>query len=357
MNIIFSIGDINGIGFEVLIKALNNNQHLFENNTFSIVANITIIQKLIINYNQLGYNNSGNRTCFIVDNSIIVGNNPKGNNSQNRIKIIDIISQKISPILKEIQNEESIIDFGKISKDIGTIAYLSFVEAINLVLKNPINNALVTLPISKKAITLEHPHFIGHTEELIEVCKAKNGFMILFDAQLRVALATIHIPISRVSKRITGKRLRNLIKNYDTTLKKDFRISNPKIAVLSLNPHSSDNGMFGNEEKDTILPAIKVMQRKGINVEGTFAADGFFASKKYIDYDGVIAMYHDQGLIPLKMLANGGGVNFTANLPIVRTSPDHGTAYEIAGKNIANSQSMVEAINGAIDILNNRIKT
>jgi 4-hydroxythreonine-4-phosphate dehydrogenase len=356
MNIIFSIGDINGIGFEVLIKALNNNQYLFENNTFSIVANIAIIQKLIDNYNQLGYNNSENWLCSIIDDSIIVGNNFKEKKTQNRIKIIDITSKKNLPILKASYNENSIIDFGKISRDIGTIAYLSFIEAINLALKDPIHNALVTLPISKKAIAIDNPNFIGHTEELIDVCKAKNGFMILFAAQLRVALATIHIPINRVSRRITGKRLRNLIKNYNTTLKKDFSIIHPKIAVLSLNPHSSDNGMFGNEEKDIILPAIQVMQRKGINVEGAFAADGFFASKKYADYDGVIAMYHDQGLIPLKMLGDGGGVNVTANLPIVRTSPDHGTAFEIAGKNTANAQSMIAAINAAIEISNNRIK-
>jgi len=347
MNIVFTVGDINGIGFEVLLKAFLKNPNWFQNHNFSIVANAVIIQKLLGKYNNFQTENifkySGNSIIF-------------NSNEKQKVEIIEIKNQNAKQIFKDFANNNLNIEFGKISKEAGIIAYHSILEATKLTLNNNSDNknfdAIITLPISKTAIHLSEKSFIGHTEKITELCGKKQSIMILFAGKLRVTLATVHIPIYSVSKRITGKRLRNLIKNFNTVLKNDFGIENPKIAVLGLNPHSSDNSMFGNEEKKIIIPAIEVMKRKNINVFGAFAADGFFASKQYENFDGIIAMYHDQGLIPLKMLANGGGVNFTACLPIVRTSPDHGTAFEIAGKNIANENSMIEAINSAIDIFN-----
>ena len=258
-------------------------------------------------------------------------------------------------IAKEIKNNTFDFKLGETCQKAGTIAYHSINEATKLVIDKQYD-ALVTLPISKTAIHLYNKQFIGHTEFITNLCKKKQSMMILFTETLRVALVTIHIPLYKVSKQITSKKLRTLIKNFNIILKKDFAIPTPRIAMLGLNPHSGDNGMFGNHEQQILIPAIEVMKKKGVNIEGPFAADGFFASQNYQHFDGVIAMYHDQGLIPLKMLAKGGGVNFTANLPIVRTSPDHGTAFDIAGKNIANWQSMSEAIHFAIELSERRKK-
>ena len=349
MKIVFTVGDINGIGFEVLLKALSANPSWFQKHSFSIVASSIIIQKLLEKYSNV-WNKD---ICKYSENSIIINNNEK-----QKIEIIEIKNPIAKNFIKDfnsngINSNKINIEFGQITKEAGIIAYHSILEATKLTI-NKNFDAIITLPISKKAIHLSEKSFVGHTEKITELCEKKQSIMILFTDKLRVALATTHIPIYSVSRRITKKRLQTLIKNFCTVLKNDFGIEEPKIAVLGLNPHSSDNSMFGNEEEKIIIPAINVMQRKGINVFGTFSSDGFFARKQYENFDGVIAMYHDQGLIPLKMLTSGGGVNFTACLPIVRTSPDHGTAFEIAGKNIANANSMIDAINSAIGIANNR---
>ena len=344
MKIVFTVGDINGIGFEVLLKAFLANPSWFQKHSFSIVASSVIIQKLLEKYNEIQNKN----TFKYFENCIIINNNEK-----QKIEIIEIKNPNAKQIIKDFASNKINIEFGKISKEAGIIAYHSIIEATKLT-TNKFFDAIVTLPISKTAIHLSEKTFVGHTEKITELCGKKQSIMILFAGKLRVALATTHIPLHSVSRRITGKRLRTLLKNFSTVLRKNFGIVNPKIAVLGLNPHSSDNSMFGNEEEKIIIPAINVMKRKGINVFGAFSSDGFFASKQYENFDGIIAMYHDQGLIPLKMLANGGGVNFTACLPIVRTSPDHGTAFEIAGKNIANENSMIDAINSAIEIAHSR---
>jgi 4-hydroxythreonine-4-phosphate dehydrogenase len=338
MKIIFTTGDINGIGIEVLFKALLNNESWFDSHCFSIMGN-NIVLKHIIDKNY-------NKFAKVNNDEIIL-------KSGHKIKIIEIKHTDVLKIGKQIRQQELDLEIGQISKDAGIVAYHSIVEATKLTISKEFN-AIVTLPISKKAIHFYDKDFIGHTELITKLCSKKNSIMILFTDRLRVALATIHTPIFKISRQITAKRLRTLCKKFNSTLKNDFGIQNPKIAMLGLNPHSSDNGMFGTEENQIINPTIDVMQKKRIDIEGAFAADGFFASKSYEKYDGVIAMYHDQGLIPLKMLGNGGGVNFTANLPIVRTSPDHGTAFEIAGKNIANEQSITNSINSAITILQNR---
>ena len=178
--------------------------------------------------------------------------------------------------------------------------------------------------------------------------------MILFSGDLRVALVTIHVPVSKVAEQLTTEAIVEKIKQFDASLNKDFNIVKPRIAVLSLNPHSGDNGLIGNEEKEIIIPAIEEARAQKIHAFGPYAADGFFGSGNYKKFDGVLAMYHDQGLAPFKALAGTGGVNFTAGLPIVRTSPDHGTGYDIAGQNLADPESMRQAIYAAIDIHRNR---
>ena len=340
MKIIFTIGDVNGVGLEVCLKALLNNDAWFIPHSFFIMGNKNILKYIIDkNYSELAK----------IDNTL----NEIVLKSGNKITIIELKHTDILQIAKQINNNKLDFVLGEVSKEAGIIAKHSIIEATKLTISKEFD-AIITLPISKEAIHLSDTFFIGHTELLTKLCNKKNSIMILFADKLRVALATIHTPIFKVSKQITSKRLRTLCKNFNSTLKKDFGIDNPKIAMLGLNPHCGDNGMFGTEENKIIKPTIEVMKKKGIGIDGTFSADGFFASKTYLKYDGVIAMYHDQGLIPLKILANGGGVNFTANLPIVRTSPDNGTGFEIAGKNIANEQSMIDSIQSAIMIAKNR---
>ena len=178
--------------------------------------------------------------------------------------------------------------------------------------------------------------------------------MILATETLRVALVTTHLPLAQVSSGISKELIMEKLKTLDLSLKRDFRVENPRIAVLGLNPHAGENGLLGNEENEIIAPAVKEAQDKGILCAGPFAADGFFGTGRYKQFDAVLAMYHDQGLIPFKTIAMDEGVNFTAGLPIVRTSPDHGTAYEIAGKNIASEESFRQAIYMGVDICKNR---
>ena len=197
--------------------------------------------------------------------------------------------------------------------------------------------------------------FPGHTEYLeTSLGEGSKALMILFSGDLRVALVTIHVPVSKVAEQLTTEAIVEKIKQFDASLNKDFNIVKPRIAVLSLNPHSGDNGLIGNEEKEIIIPAIEEARAQKIHAFGPYAADGFFGSGNYKKFDGVLAMYHDQGLAPFKALAGTGGVNFTAGLPIVRTSPDHGTGYDIAGQNLADPESMRQAIYAAIDIHRNR---
>ncbi len=213
--------------------------------------------------------------------------------------------------------------------------------------------AMVTLPVSKEACTQAGWTFPGQTEMLA----ARTGgtpLMVLCTRDLRVALATIHEPLTTVSSLITHDNVRMRIEALHTSLTTDWNITHPKIAVLGLNPHAGEHGMFGHEELDVIAPAIASVGRQGIDAAGPFPADGFFAFGAYASYDGILAMYHDQGLIPLKLLAHGGGVNMTAGLPIVRTSPDHGTGFSLAGKGMADPLSTKEAIQFARDIVRNR---
>ena len=325
MNFIVTIGDANGISLEVFIKAVkeNINSNTIQENNFTLIGNIDVIKQYISKINIV---------CLLSDNKIII--------SDKSINIIDV-------------GYGYNVNFGECSKEAGLLSIKAVEQAAKLTLSKEYD-AMITLPVNKEAISKTYPDFKGHTNFIADICGEKNPIMILFNENLRVALATVHIPIYSVSRRITKKRLCSLSKSFNKVLIKDFGVVNPKIAMLGLNPHAGENGVIGKEEKQIINPAIEISKKKGIDIYGAFASDGFFAQKDYKNFDGVIAMYHDQGLIPLKLISNGNGVNFTANLPIVRTSPDHGTGFDLAGKNTASAQSTFNSIEAAVSIVNSR---
>lgn len=215
--------------------------------------------------------------------------------------------------------------------------------------------AMVTAPVSKEAIALAGSPFRGHTEMLAALCGTPDDvLMILSSNTMNVGLVTIHVPLAEVAAMITGVRVRHTIRLAHRAMRKDYGIEDPKLAILALNPHAGDGGLLGGEEQTIIAPAVSAMQEEGIDVAGPFAADGFFSAHTQQMYDIIIAMYHDQGLVPFKLQAMGRGVNVTVGLPIVRTSPDHGTAYNIAGHGLASAASMKEAISFARAIALNR---
>lgn len=252
-------------------------------------------------------------------------------------------------------DEEVKVDMGQPTAESGRAAYLALERAMEDYEKG-YYDVLVTAPICKSAIQGEDFHFPGHTEFLQQRLSAngEEALMILMNDKMRVALVTTHLPISQVANAITEEAVENKLRLLHTSLRRDFLISEPRIAVLSLNPHAGDNGLIGNEEAESIVPAIQKLNEEGINCFGPYPADGFFGDAAYRKFDAVLAMYHDQGLAPMKALGMADGVNFTAGLKLVRTSPDHGTAYDIAGKGIADENSMRQAIYKAIDIFRNR---
>lgn len=262
-------------------------------------------------------------------------------------------NQNFIPVLAVRKFVKPIIKPGKLSFEAGRLAIESVIAAAVLCLTRVVQG-MVTAPISKEAMNIDRFAFPGQTEILAAVCGSKQFAMFLAYNNFRVGLATIHLPIREVADTLTRKLISEKINILNDSLKKDFGINSPKIAVLGLNPHAGENGILGEEEIKTIHPAIKLAKRKKINVEGPFSADGFFGAGMYKNFDAILAMYHDQGLIPLKMEGFDKGVNFTAGLQIVRTSPDHGTAFSIAGKGIANPDSTIEALKLAVEIINNR---
>lgn len=251
--------------------------------------------------------------------------------------------------------EEVIIEMGKPTPAGGKYAAISLEKACDALKEGQVD-VLVTAPINKHTIQSENFKFPGHTEYLASKFGFEKGAMMLMCSDdLRVGLVTGHSPISKVASLITTERVYDKIVQLAKTLLQDFVIRKPKIAVLGLNPHAGDNGTIGTEDNEIILPAIeKARNENNIQVYGPYAADGFFGSGNYTKFDAVLAMYHDQGLVPFKALSFNNGVNFTAGLPVVRTSPDHGTGYDIAGKNIASEDSFRKAVYLAIDIFRNR---
>lgn len=319
-----SIGDLNGIGAEVVLKTFEDTRML-ELCTPVVFANVKILSFL--------------------KKSIDVTTNLHGIDHLNQMVIGKI---NVLNLWKEGIN----LEFGKNDEIVGKYAIKSFVAATKALKEGQID-VLVTAPINKYNIQSEEFAFPGHTDYLGKELEG-HALMLMVHDKLRVGLLTDHIPVNEVSNHLTEELLTQKIQTIKQTLIQDFGIAKPKIAVLGLNPHCGDNGVIGKEDEEIIRPTIKKMFDSGTMVFGPYASDSFFGSFQYEKYDAVLAMYHDQGLIPFKTLSFGNGVNYTAGLNKVRTSPDHGTAYEIAGKGLANPNSFREAVYLAIDVFHKR---
>lgn len=321
-----SIGDINGIGLEVIIKTFMDNRML------------EICTPIVYGSTKLA--NNYRKTMEATDFAF------------NRIANIDEANPKKANMLS-CWNEEVELNIGQSTPNGGKYAFLSLDAACKDLFDGKID-AIVTAPINKDNIQSDNFNFAGHTEYLTEKFEGES-LMLLTSENLKVGIATNHIPVATISTSLSSESVFNKIKILNKSLIQDFAISSPKIAVLGLNPHAGDNGLIGKEEHQIIIPAINNAKSIGINAFGPYPADGFFGAGNYKKFDAVLAMYHDQGLIPFKTLAFGDGVNFTAGLNMVRTSPDHGVAYEIAGKNIADESSFRTAIYLACDVVKNRM--
>ena len=321
-------GDTNGIGYEVILKALSNQDML----------------ELC--------------TPIIYGSSKIMAYHRKAIEMQpyqiNYTKTADYIKETM-PNLVEVIDEDIKVELGKPDKQAGRAAFLALEAAVSD-LKDGKIDVLVTAPINKDNIQSPEFDFPGHTEYLeASMGDGKKALMILCNDKMRVALVTIHMPLAQVPAAVTKDAILEKLRIFNDSLKRDFDIQGPRIAVLSLNPHAGENGLLGKEEQEIIVPALhEAYDNEKILCFGPYASDGFFGNEMYRHFDGVLAMYHDQGLTPFKALAMGEGVNFTAGLPYVRTSPDHGTGYDIAGQGIAREDSMRHAIYTAIDTLRNR---
>ena len=319
-------GDTNGVGYEVILKVFS------DPNILELCTPIIYGSPKIASYHRKTLN-------LDVPYTII---NHAEEARDGRVNLLACFDDEIK------------IEIGQPSQEAGAAALKALDRAMTDY-RSELYDVLVTAPINKATIQSPGFHFPGHTEYIeTSVGEGQKALMILMNETLRVALVTTHLPIKDIAKAITKEGIIEKATIFHKALKRDFRISSPRIAVLSLNPHAGDNGLLGSEEKDIILPAIEELADKGIQAFGPFAADGFFGSGAYDHFDGVLAMYHDQGLAPFKTIALESGVNYTAGLPIVRTSPDHGTAYDIAGKGIADENSMRQAIFTAIDVFRNR---
>jgi 4-hydroxythreonine-4-phosphate dehydrogenase len=244
---------------------------------------------------------------------------------------------------------------GEASKEAGAVAMESLQRAVGNLAKTDVD-VLVTAPINKDTIRQAGFAFPGHTEYLASEAGVEEVLMLLCCDGLRIGMVTGHVPLKDVAQELTAAKIGAKLRLMNDSLVRDFGIPSPRIAVLGLNPHAGDNGMMGDEEKRIIAPAIQQAEAAGIHAHGPYAADGFFGSGAFKQFDGVLAMYHDQGLAPFKALSFGRGVNFTAGLPVVRTSPDHGTGFDIAGQGKANGDSFREAIRLACDVRRHRLE-
>jgi 4-hydroxythreonine-4-phosphate dehydrogenase len=319
-----SIGDLNGIGSEVILKTFED-ARMLELCTPVIFANVKILSFI-------------KKTLELT--APLHGID----------KIEQLVTGKINVL--NVWREGVDLNFGQNDDTVGKYAIKSFTTATKALKENQID-LLVTAPINKYNIQSEEFKFPGHTDYLNQELEG-NALMFMVHDNLRVGLLTDHVPVNEVAKHLTEKLIVQKIETIKQSLIQDFGVNKPKIAVLALNPHAGDNGVIGKEDDEILKPALKKLFEKGTLVFGPFAADGFFGNSQYEKYDAVVASYHDQGLIPFKTLSFGNGVNYTAGLNKVRTSPDHGTAYEIAGKGIADHNSFREAVYTAIDIYNSR---
>ena len=319
-------GDVNGIGYEIILKTFADPA------MFEFCIPVVYGSPKVATYHRK-----------VVD-------------SQTNFNVIDSARDAQPDRLNLVNcNEEDVkVDFGMPTQESGNAAFQALERAVKEY-RDGMIDVLVTAPINKKTIHSEKFNFPGHTEYIeAQLGQGNKALMILMNSSMRVALATVHDPISKVASILSKDLIKEKLAILNNSLKTDFGIEIPRIAVLALNPHASDDGLIGKEENEIIKPAIDEAVAEKIQCFGPFPADGFFGSGDYRKFDAILAMYHDQGLIPLKALDMDGGVNYTAGLPVVRTSPDHGTAYDIAGKGLASEESMRQAIFAAIDIFRSR---
>jgi 4-hydroxythreonine-4-phosphate dehydrogenase len=322
-----SLGDYNGIGPEVILKALQYNR-LQKICTPVIYGSMRVLNRYRNLLNLKDWNLNGAPT-------------------------IAQISHKMTNVITCWPDQNQDIQPGHVTAEAGQAAFACLQRAVDD-LKAGKLDALVTAPINKYNIQSEEFKFPGHTEYLAQEFGVQDNLMFMVSEQLRVGVVTGHVPLGRVRQNVTRDRIAQKLTLMMQSLRQDFGIDKPKIAVLGLNPHAGEEGLLGNEEQEIIKPLIADWRNKGQLVFGPYPADGFFGTRAYTKFDAVLAMYHDQGLIPFKSIAFEEGVNFTAGMASVRTSPDHGTAYDIAGKNLADETSMLQAIYTAVDVARHR---
>jgi 4-hydroxythreonine-4-phosphate dehydrogenase len=320
-----SIGDMNGIGLEVILKTVSDPRIL------GLCTPVLFGSSKVVSYHK-----------NIVQVEFPFANLRSAEDAENgKVNVVNCWQENVN------------ITLGKMSEEGGRYAYKALEVAVSA-LKMGTIDALVTAPINKKAMQLANFPHAGHTEYITEQLGAKESVMLMLNDGFRVGLVTNHLPLSKVAESVTKERILKKLAILDETLRIDFNIGRPTIAVLGLNPHAGDEGALGEEEERIIRPAIEAAKDRGILAMGPFPADGFFGSGQHVKYDAILAMYHDQGLIPFKALSFGSGVNYTAGLGAVRTSPDHGTAFDIAGKDMADPSSFRQALFTALDVAKNR---
>ena len=319
-----SIGDINGIGVEIILK------------TFQDARMLELCTPILF---------ASNRTISVHKKELNI--NTQNNSIEN---ISKAVNGKINVL--NVWKEDISVNFGKETNEGGNYAFLSLQAAVKALQKNEID-VLVTAPINKHNIQSDNFNFNGHTE-FLEANLEGESLMILMNDEFKIGLITGHIPVQKIAETITAELIIKKVNLMYNSLIQDFEIRKPKIAVLGLNPHCGDHGVIGTEDDEIVKPTLEQLQSEGKLVYGPYSSDSFFGSEAYKNFDGILAMYHDQGLAPFKALSFGNGVNFTAGLNKIRTSPDHGTAYEIAGKGMANHNSFKQALYTALDIFKSR---
>lgn len=322
-----TIGDINGVGPEVIIKMLSDDR------IYKYCTPIVYGSTRVLSYYKKLLDNKKFRYSALKDWSNLM------DKQTNVVSTIEDVPE---------------IEVGKETDIAGQYALNAIDKAVADWKEGKID-AILTAPINKNTVArASKEKFSGHTEYLAQQTGAEDSLMILFADKLRMGLVTNHIPVSEISSKLTKIMVQKKIEQFNKSLVEDFFINKPKIAVLSLNPHAGDKGLIGSEELEILTPAINQSYRNGVLALGPYAADGLFGSGNFKKFDAVLAIYHDQGLAPFKALTFDDGVNFTAGLDLIRTSPDHGTAYDIAGKGVASAASMRHALFAAIDIFESR---
>lgn len=321
-----SQGDINGIGYEIIIKTLLDNR-IYDFCTPILYGSpkVAAYHRKAVNAGNLNFNNVRHA----------------GEAYDRRVNILNCLDDNVR------------VELGKITRTAGEAAFSALKQAV-ADLKEQVLDVLVTAPIHKQAMQLSEFGFTGHTEYLQHELGREETLMFMINENMRIGVVTGHLPLREVPGAITSGKVEAKIRIMNDSLKKDFAIRKPRIAVLGLNPHAGDSGLMGDEEQKVIVPVVEKLRNDGILVLGPYPSDGFFGSGAYKNFDGILAMYHDQGLTPFKALSFETSINYTAGLPVVRTSPAHGTALELAGKGEASEQSFRSALYLAVDIFRNR---